>query len=204
MSSTKPPPPPPPITKGPQTIVCPGCAAKNPFTAKRCWLCLQDFSGAEPAAEWLPTPYERHATFQFSFASLMLTIALIAVLLGVFRILPGLGVVLAMIVAPAWIATCLTVLRRQSSQARPLALGERTAIFAVSVAIMVGIGVTVIAAIVGAVASFCGVMVISSGRSEAAGFGLIALIVAVVAFGVIAAIAAIFVYAWKTSRARRT
>ena len=45
----------------------------------------------------------------------------------------------------------------------PLALGEKTAIFAVSVAIMVGIGVTVIAAIVGAFASFCGVIAIGGG-----------------------------------------
>jgi hypothetical protein len=200
MSSTKS----PPASKPPTTRVCPSCAAKNSADAERCWLCHEHLSAGTPAIEWLPTQYERHATFQFSFASLLLTIAVLAVLLGVFRLSPGLGVLAAVIIAPAWIRTCLTVMRRQSSQPQPLALGEKTAIFAVSVAIMVGIGVTIVAAIVGAFASFCGVIAIGSGSHDAAGFGVAALIVAAVAFAVIVVMVAIFRYAWKASRARRS
>ena len=41
---------------------------------------------AASGAPFTPTAYQRHASFQFSFASLMVTIALIAVLLGAFRL----------------------------------------------------------------------------------------------------------------------
>ena len=198
MSSTKP----PPISKPPTTKACPGCGAKNPVLAECCWLCYEGLSGAKPAIQWLPNQYERHATFQFGIASLLLTTAMLAVMLGVFRILPGLGVVLAIIIAPAWIATCIAVLRRQSSQTQPLAFGEKTAIFAVSVAIIVGIGVTVIAAIVGAIASFCGIRALGRG-GPSANSGVIALIVAAGAFGVIAAIVANLFYCLKASPARR-
>ena len=77
------------------------------------------------------TAYERHATFQFSFASLLVTIALIAVLLGVFRLVAGLGVLLAIIVAPAWIPTCVTVAFRSSDRGQ-VSLGQKAGIFAAS------------------------------------------------------------------------
>ncbi len=190
-------------TKSTSVRVCPSCAARNAPVAQHCWLCHERFNGERPSVVPPPTVYERNAVFQFSFASLLVTIALFAVLVAIFRLAPGLGILLAIIIAPAWIRTCLTVMRRQSLQPQTLAWGEKSAIFAVSVAIIVGIGATIVAAIVGAFASFCGVVALGAGGADGGGIAVIALIVALVSFGVVASLVTVFIFAWKTSRARR-
>jgi hypothetical protein len=160
---------PPKLTK-----VCTDCGANNPDHLAQCWLCQAPLAAATSGAPFKATNYERHAKFQFSFASLMVTIALIAVLLGVFRLAPGLGVFLAIIVAPAWITTCVKVAFRSSERGQ-VTLGQKAGIFAASVAIVIGVGVMLIAAVVGAFAVFCGIMAVPGGEPA---WSLIAIVVA--------------------------
>lgn len=172
--------------------VCEVCGASNPGQRTQCWLCEGPLK--VPAADVIvpSTAYENHAAFQFSFASLMVTIALIAVLLGVFRLWPGIGVLLLIIVAPAWIRTCLTVISRQSRQGT-VTFGKKATIFATSLAIVVGIGVMLIAAIVGAFAAFCSVIA----STQDTHFAAAAMAVAAVALGVLVVTGLIFWASWR-------
>ena len=56
----------------------------------------------------------------------MLSMTLIAVILGVFRAAPGLGILLVVIVSPAWLRTCLYVMRRKA-RGRPMNTSEKRA-----------------------------------------------------------------------------
>jgi hypothetical protein len=185
---------PPKLTK-----VCPDCGANNPGHLSKCWLCEAPLGVAASGAPFTPTAYQRHASFQFSFASLMVTIALIAVLLGAFRLAPGLGVLLTIIVAPAWIRTCITVAFR-SSERGEVGLGQKAGIFAVSLAMVIGIGVMLIAALVGAFAVFCGVTA-AADQPEQAGIAMLVALGAMVALGV--ALAVVWA-AWRFSRRQRS
>jgi hypothetical protein len=178
--------------------VCEACGASNPGHRTQCWLCEGPLR--VPAAE-VPvpsTPYERHAAFQFSFASLMVTIALIAVLLGVFRLWPGIGVLLVIIVAPAWIRTCVTVALRQSRQGT-LTFGKKATIFATSLAIVVGIGVMLIAAIVSAFATFCTVIA----ANQETTYVPVTLTVAAISSAVLVVTGLIMWASWRHSRRAR-
>ena len=65
----------------------------------------------------------------------MLTITLVAVVLGAFRITPGLGILLVIIVSPAWIRTCLNVIRREA-RGRPMNAMEKLGLFAGSLGVV--------------------------------------------------------------------
>jgi hypothetical protein len=141
--------------------VCKGCGAKNPGHLTQCWLCEGPLAVPAAGTPFKPTSYERHAALQFSFASLLVTIALIAVLLGSFRLWPGLGVLLLVIVAPAWIGTCITVMSRQARQG-VMTFSQKAGIFATSLAIVVGAGGLLVVAVVSALIVFCGI--VAAGR----------------------------------------
>ena len=177
------------------TSVCTDCGASNPGHLSKCWLCQAPVVLAASGTPFKATAYERHAAFQFSFASLLVTIALIAVLLGVFRLAPGLGVLLAIIVAPAWIRTCITVTFKQSRQGA-VTFGQKAGVFATSLAIVIGIGVMLIAAVVGAFAVFCSV-VSAGGQYDFSGAGMV---VAAVSFGILLVTGLIFWASRKHSR----
>ena len=175
--------------------ICWGCGANNPDHLVECWLCNAPLAATPVDTPFKATAYERHAKFQFSFASLLVTIALIAVLLGVFRLVPGLGVILAIIVAPAWIHTCITVAFRSSDRG-PVTFDQKAGIFAASLAIVIGTGVMLIAAVVGAFAVFCGIVTLP-GREP--GLALIALLVAAGAAVVVYVGVVIARAAWRQS-----
>ncbi len=124
----------------------------------------------------------------------MVTIALIAVLLGAFRLAPGLGVLLTIIVAPAWIRTCITVAFR-SPERGEVGFGQKAGIFAASLAMIVGIGVMLVAAIVGAFAVFCAVT-----TSGGADFVPVAIVTSVGAFAVAGVGGAIAWAVWRYSQ----
>lgn len=186
---------PPKLTK-----VCTDCGANNPDHLSECWLCKMPLVElAASSTPFKPTAYQQHAGLQFSFASLMVTIALIAVLLGVFRLAPGLGVLLTIIVAPAWIRTCLTVAFRSSDRGE-VSFGQKAGIFAVSLAMIIGIGVMLIAAVVGAFAVFCGVMMVGSPDPEYSKLSSAAILYAFGAFAVVGVSGAIAWAVWRYAR----
>jgi hypothetical protein len=85
-----------------------------------------------------PAPPERRAAYQFSLATILLTIALVAVLLGVLQMAPGVGILLAIAVTPAFLRTCIMTARRKA-RGKPVSLGYKLGTFAVSVFGMFGL-----------------------------------------------------------------
>ena len=119
---------------------CPECGAALAPGASSCWLCRgtgqPDVQAPGPSSPFA----ERRAAFQFSLATLMLTVTLVAVILGAFRVAPGAGIVLVIIVTPAWLRTCLSVARRKA-RGRPMTPAEKLGGFAGSVGVVVIVGV---------------------------------------------------------------
>jgi hypothetical protein len=70
----------------------------------------------------------------------MLTVTLVAVVLGAFRVAPGLGILLVVVVSPAWLRTCLNVMRRKA-RGRPMSATEKLGLFAGSLGVVTVVGV---------------------------------------------------------------
>ena len=84
----------------------------------------------------------------------MLAIALLAVLIGTFRLAPGAGVVLAILVAPAYLRTCIVALRRKAG-GQPMSAGAKLGVFGSTLGIAVAIAVCLVGLVgVAAVAAF--------------------------------------------------
>lgn len=123
-------------------IRCHECGAHVMLPAEQCWMCkapIDDSSRRDTAAVTAENPYAPPAmpaprTFQLS--SLMLTIALISVLLGVTRLAPGLGVGLFILVVPAYART-ISIAGRRKVEEKRLSVGEKFSAFIESLAVVV-------------------------------------------------------------------
>jgi hypothetical protein len=131
-------------------LICPDCGAKVSVNAPRCWMCGRPLSWATPAevrirlatqahADTSSTvrtfaghqagdDYHRRAPFQFGLASIMLIITLAAVVLGVYKMAPGIGIALAIVAITALIPTCI-ISRRKGAQDEPLSSAEQISYF---------------------------------------------------------------------------
>ena len=122
---------------------CLSCGATNSTAAVKCWLCGVPLAGGEPApsesAAKFPVEGKHTATgsgaiapvpahFQFGLASLMLTMTLISVCLGVISLSPGLGFGVIVLVTPAFLRTVIGA-RRMRRQGRPLGVPEKIMAF---------------------------------------------------------------------------
>jgi hypothetical protein len=129
---------------------CPDCGASLPGEANYCWLCGKALQEGGAGAAGSAGPVERRAAYQFSLSSLLLIITLVAVLLGVFRIAPGVALALAFLTAPALVKTCIAVARRKARGQRVAPLAK-LGIFAGSL----GIVIVVVAATIAAFFAVC-------------------------------------------------
>jgi len=129
---------------------CPECGATIVATTDCCWLCHATVPVVATLVAEGPVPWEHRAAYQFSLATMMLTIALVAVLLGVFLISPGIGILLAVAVTPAFLRTCIVMARRKA-RGQPVSLADKLGSFAVSFAASVGLAVFVAGVVVVAV-----------------------------------------------------
>ena len=101
---------------------CPSCGANVRAETTRCWLCFWPLPPIKKGPSLTPAEIHlvptaahetdsirrgppRAATRQFSLATILLTITLIAVCLGVYHHWPGLGVLVAAMATPALIGT---------------------------------------------------------------------------------------------------
>ena len=86
--------------------VCRYCGAENP-AAFRCWLCgsVAPLGRGALASAGSSPPAKPHATPTFGLSALMLAVAGMAVLFGVFRSSSGIGVALLVLATPAIIQT---------------------------------------------------------------------------------------------------
>jgi hypothetical protein len=116
-------------------IHCPECGAAGHAGASRCWLCGGEVGRASTAAT--SKVDQRHAVsaqpFGFSLASLMLFVALLAVVVGVWSIAPGIGIPLGILLLAAWTRT-VAVVERRAAKSSDVTRRERIVIFLQSMA----------------------------------------------------------------------
>ncbi len=119
---------------------CPQCGAVPAGKAKSCWLC---HTALEPIAAGAAQPsavLQSRGAYQFGLSTLMLTVTLFAVLCGVFKMAPGLGVVLAIVVTPALVRTGMAAARKKEC-GQPMTPSEKVGAFAGSVGVVSVIGI---------------------------------------------------------------
>lgn len=145
--------------------VCPDCGATYPITAKYCWMCYRPL-GRGPEGIGSSTPIVAQSAagespfatgnqaMQFGLSTVMLTITLVAVLLGVAKLAPGLGVLLALVVLPAYLRTCIAASRR-SGRGQPMSTGAKLGSFGLNLCIVVVVAIAVIVAGVVALLAVC-------------------------------------------------
>ena len=105
----------------------------------------------------------------------MLVITLLAVCFGMFQIFPGLGILLAIVLAPVFLRTTLVVQRREA-QGSVVALWQRVLLFLGSFVTSIVILVVVSVAAVG---TFCAVCLSAGTESAIPTAGLVAAVVTV-------------------------
>lgn len=116
---------------------CPSCGAGRAADRTSCWLCLAPYDGTPPPRAAI-APDSRLAAAnpsQFSIATILLVTTLAAVCLGVFRLAPGLGIVLMIFAVPALVRTVF-VGRGEHRHGRRLSTGRKIGHFFLSLAIM--------------------------------------------------------------------
>ena len=126
-------------------VLCPECDALVGAGVQKCWLCgaaLVEVNDVVMAEVVLPRlPRHEASRFSYSLGLLMTVVTLVCVCLGVFSIAPGLGIVFAIIVTPAFIRTAIGAARREDA-GRPMDVGQKILAFGGSLGVMTVIAVT--------------------------------------------------------------
>jgi hypothetical protein len=135
---------------------CPECGAIVGQGVERCWLCgWQRESDSSAPAESVPPPVAPRPVdqgFSYSLETMMLVTTLVAVGMGAIVLFPGIGIILAIMLLPAFVRTS-KVIRRRAEQGRTVGLWPRVALFFGSFTTALVIIVVVSVASVG---TFCG------------------------------------------------
>jgi hypothetical protein len=157
---------------------CPECGAAVKSADMNCWLCHRPLvvtaELVEPGSPFAgrPAPPKWVNPAQFSLETLMLVITLIAVCLGMVMALPGLGVLVAIVAAPALVRTLIAGYQDRKA-GTPMTLGEKLLTFlastGVTVAVLVTGGTAFAAACAGSLFVACGLEAAAPGRSVLGG-----------------------------------
>lgn len=142
---------------------CPECGAIVQGQADKCWLCG---NSVYPVAELVGpggSPFAHRTVTQFSLSTLLLGVTLVAVLFGVFRLAPGLGIVLAFFAVPPFVATCVFTMHRKA-RGQPLSGWAKVGFFGSTFGIVIVIAVCLVGvAVVAAVAAFFAICLSGAG-----------------------------------------
>jgi hypothetical protein len=170
----------------PKPRYCLDCGAEVRPDAILCWCCRHSLLESE--AEYALALKELHGSpfgteprtkFQFSLASIMIVMTLLAVLMSIYTMAPGLGIALMVLSVPALIRTVVLAMQR-GSRGKPLTFGQKAGVFAA----WIGLGVVIV--IAAGVAFFVSCLVgLPGGAAVAITFGSIGAIVAAIALGVL-------------------
>ena len=150
---------------------CPECGAKIRADQNRCWLCFRTLppiaeSPQENPADAISLPSEPSklgsgrgtqssgSIAQFSLATILLVITLIAVCIGVFRISPGLGVIVVAIATPALFATVIIAEEVMVKHGERLTIADKIVAFVG----FFGVFGLLAAAIIGPLMTACGIL----------------------------------------------
>ena len=126
--------------------LCHACQARLRTGDDKCWLCGTPVGSAgEPTAVAKPAtgvalPRRERAATNFSLATLMMFMTLVAVVCGLIGIAPGIGIALAAILMPVLAHTVLSV-RGEESQGHQVKASDQIAIFFGSLGLVVVAGV---------------------------------------------------------------
>jgi hypothetical protein len=144
--------------------VCPECGAAFSGEGTYCWLCgwkQGDPVGVRPTSPQKLNPYASPAPnpadlkWTFSLSTLFLWTALVAVVMGVARLAPGLGIALGIISFPAALHTTALVAYRKRRSGHALSVQEKIFAFIESFALFVLIAIAIAIAAIGALAVIC-------------------------------------------------
>jgi hypothetical protein len=104
---------------------------------------------------------------QFSLASLILVMTLVAVCLGVLMAAPGLGILLIIVAVPALVRTVVSGSQQKRTGA-PLSLGQKVVAFLMSLGLMIAVGIAGIIAFEIACWGSCAVVAAAAGEGGGA------------------------------------
>ncbi len=129
---------------------CPICGAMLVEPGDKCWLCFSSLSHGRTSNPYAAPPAEITSR-KAPGSTLLLVLTLAAVCLVLMAIAPGLGILAAIIVAPAIIRTAI-LMQRRANRGRPVGWFHRVAAFLGSLAVLI---VLVTVGTVGALGTFC-------------------------------------------------
>lgn len=174
---------------------CRYCGAGRSPEQTVCWLCHTPYDAAlPPAAAPSRPPHPATSPSQFSIATILLVTTLAAVCLGVFRLEPGLGILLAIFALPALVRTAF-VGRREQRCGQKLTTGGKIGQFFLSLAVIYAAWTAASMAFAVAVMGTCfAAVAVERGSGES---GMVILIGGLI-FGVIAGLAIGSVILWAT------
>jgi hypothetical protein len=143
--------------------ICPECGVAFPAEKTSCWLC--GWKLGDPVSAHPVKPVDTRLT-TFSRNTLFLWTALVAVVMGVARIAPGLGITLGIFCVPAAVHTTAVVADRKNRSRRALAAPEKILVFIESFALFLLAAIAVLVAAISALAviSLSGPSTGSNGR----------------------------------------
>ena len=143
---------------------CPRCHNLIPPQSGRCWKCgtlLKFIPGPKNAtapvdnksvpvtAKLVGQAESELNSYSFGLSSLLLSMTLIAICLGLFAVAPGLGILMAVCALPAFIRTWMVVQRRKQ-QGRPVAPEAKIGLYLGSFGVTLIVAVVTIVAALGA------------------------------------------------------
>jgi len=111
-------------------VNCPHCGVENPATEARCGTCSRGLTLYIGQARALPR--------KFGLGSLMVLVAIIAVGLGIFRVVPVLGMLVLYLSTPAMIRT-LSVISQRADDQRHVTREEKSLVFVSSIGLMIAV-----------------------------------------------------------------
>ena len=133
------------IPQSTPSVCCPKCGAQLKPGHAKCWLCIADARSRATAANLGKSrPIEPTGRFQYGISTLLLVITLVAILCSIIKMNPGLGIVVAILVIPALLRTCISAARSRA-HGQPISSGEKAGVFAtttlMSIVVMVAAGI---------------------------------------------------------------
>jgi hypothetical protein len=147
---------------------CRDCGAAVKPLDRQCWLCHRSLVVEAELVEPDYAPPKWINPAQFSLETLMLVITLIAVCLGMIMAEPGVGVLVAIVAAPALVRTLIAGYQDRKA-GTPMTLGEKlltfTASTGVALAVLVTGGTAFAAACAGSIFVACGLESAGAGPS---------------------------------------
>jgi hypothetical protein len=190
---------------------CPECGALAGQGVEKCWLCgwqRESDSSSAPTESAPVAPRPVDQGFSYSLETLMLVMTLVAVAMGAIVLFPGVGIILAIMLLPAFVRTS-KVIQRRAEQGRTVGLWPRVALFFGSFTTSLVIIVVVSVASVGTFCGLClGFYAVAEGGgllrgSSGEGLMILAMVVSGIA-ALVATIAAVYyIVKWIRRRWQR-